>query len=350
MMSRLAALVAVLVLVVLVAIGWEFYRPYRGYSGSQTLVIEPGLRAPAVAGLLVEHGVLAYRWPFLFLYSVGRRRHTLKAGEYLFDQPLTPLDVYRKLARGEVHLLSVAIPEGSDRFDIARILNQQLGMNAEEFLRVTEQAGLLGDLDPKAPALEGYLFPDTYRFPRGVSPAHAAATMLERFRQVLDTKLAEELRQSPRRLHDTMILASLIEKETSDPAERPLISGVFVRRLEKGRALECDPTVMYAARLNHRLLDPAAAPITQSDLKFDSPYNTYRHAGLPPGPICNPGEASILAALKPAGGDYFYFVSNNHGGHVFARTLAEHQHNVARYRREVAVFRRGTPAVKRRTE
>jgi UPF0755 protein len=133
-----------------------------------------------------------------------------------------------------------------------------------------------------------------------------------------------------------MTLASLIEKETPEASERPLIAGVFERRLEKGMPLQSDPTVVYAARLDHR----PVGPIAQSDLEFDSPYNTYRHAGLPPGPIANPGQASIWAALQPADGDALYFVANNHGGHVFARTLAEHQHNVSRYRREVAALRR----------
>ena len=125
--------------------------------------------------------------------------------------------------------------------------------------------------------------------------------------------------------------------------ERPIIAGVFARRIDKGWPLDCDPTVVYALRLEHRQLERPAAPITQSDLKFDSPYNTYRHAGLPPGPICNPGEASIRAALHPVAGKFLYFVSNNHGGHFFARTLAEHQHNVARYRRDVAALRAPAP-------
>ncbi len=351
MTRRLAALAAALALVVGLAVIWrELHRPYRGYSGNRIVVIEPGMRAPAVAKLLVEGEILAHRWPFLILHGLERVRHTLKAGEYLFDRPLAPTDVYRKLVRGDVCLHPVAIPEGSDRFDIARILNQQLGITPEDFLRLTEQTGPTRDLDPRAPTLEGYLFPDTYRFPRGVSPATVMIAMLVRFRRVLDTKLRDELRQSPRRLHDIMTLASLIEKETPDPAERPLIAGVFARRLEKGWALQCDPTVMYAARLNHRLIGTGGEPITHNDLNSDSPYNTYRHTGLPPGPICNPGEASIRAAVKPAGGDFFYFVSNNHGGHVFARTLAEHLRNVARYRREVAALRRGTPEVKRHEE
>ena len=332
-------LLLVLIVAVLVALGWaarELYRPYRGYSGALILVLEPGTRSTQAASLLVERGVLASRWPFLLRYWLGRPRHSLKAGEYLFDRPLRPLDVYRKLVAGDVYLHAVVIPEGSDRFDMARILQQQMGVNPEEFLHASEQASAIHDLAPQASTLEGYLFPDTYRFPRSVTAAGAVAAMLARFRHVLDSRFPPEVRSQPGKLHALITLASLVEKETPAPEERPLVAGVFARRLEKGMPLQCDPTVVYAARLNHR----SPGPLTQSDLRFDSPYNTYRYAGLPPGPIASPGEASIRAALNPAAGEFLYFVSNHHGGHLFSRTLAEHQQNVARYRREVAATRR----------
>lgn len=336
MTKRLAVLLAVLALV---ALGWtwrELYRAYRGYSGHLILVLGPGTHASQATTMLVERGVLARRWPFLLRYWLGRPRHTLKAGEYLFDRPLRPIDVYRKLIQGDVYLHAVVIPEGSDRFDMARIFHQQLGLEPEVFLRVTEQTSAIRDLDPQAATLEGYLFPDTYRFPRGVSSAAVVATMLARFRQVLDSKFPADLHSSSAQLHDVITLASLVEKETPTPSERPVIAGVFTRRLEKRWPLQCDPTVVYAAHLNHRPM----GLITQPDLEFDSPYNTYRYAGLPPGPIASPGEASIRAALAPELGDFLYFVSNNRGGHIFSRTLAEHQRNVARYRREVAALHR----------
>ncbi len=342
-MRRLLALTAGLVLLGLVAVFWrELYRAYRGYSAGTLVVIDPGTRAPEVAKLLADRGVLAYRWPFLFRYWLGRPRHALKAGEYLFDRPLRPVDVYRKLLQGEVYLHAVVIPEGSDRFDIARILRQQLGVNSQEFIAVTEISSPIRDLDPGAPTLEGYLFPDTYLFARGVSSAMVVAAMLARFRQVLESRFREEASRfagSPQALHDAITLASLVEKETPEPAERAVIAGVFARRLKKGLPLQCDPTVVYAARLNHRSI----GPIKQGDLDFNSPYNTYRHVGLPPGPISNPGEASIRAAFESVPGDFLYFVSNNHGGHFFARTLAEHQRNVARYRRQLAQLHREAP-------
>ncbi len=313
--------------------------PYRGYAGNLLLVIEPGSRASQVADLLVARGVLRHRLPFLVRYWATRPRRTLRAGEYLFDRPLRPIDVCRRLVQGDVYLHPVVIPEGADRFDIARILNLRLGIDPVQFFRVTQQAVAIRDLDPRAPSLEGYLFPDTYRFPRGVSAATVAITMLARFRHILATRFANQPPSSPAGWHEVMTLASLIEKETPEASERSLIAGVFERRLERGMPLQSDPTVVYAARLDYR----PVGPITQSDLEFDSPYNTYRHSGLPPGPIANPGLASIRAALRPADGDALYFVANNHGGHVFARTLAEHQHNVSRYRREVAALRRNEP-------
>jgi UPF0755 protein len=331
---------------------FDLFSPYRGYSGNLLLVIEPGSRPSQVADLLVARGVLRHRLPFLARYWVGRPRHALRAGEYLFDRPLPPIDVWRKLVQGDVYLHPVVIPEGSDRFDIARILNLRLGIDPVQFFRVTEHVVAIRDFDPQAPSLEGYLFPDTYRFPRGVSAATVVLTMLARSRHILATRFANQLPSStpdsPPQLgksargggktawHEVMTLASLIEKETPEASERPLIAGVFKRRLERGMPLQSDPTVVYAARLDGR----PVGPISQSDLAFDSPYNTYRHAGLPPGPVANPGQASIWAALHPAYGDALYFVANNHGGHVFARTLAEHQRNVARYRREAAALRR----------
>ncbi len=307
---------------------WDLYQPYRGYGDPEFVEVTPGTGAPAIVDLLVSRGVLAHRWPFLARYWVMRSHHRLKAGEYYFDRPLRPIDVYRKLILGDVFLYSVVVPEGSDRFDIARILSDRMAIDSGDFLRRTGNTSLIHDLDPAAPTLEGYLFPDTYRFPRRVSPDTIISTMVARFRHVMKAKLPEEFASSPGTLHAAVTLASLVEKETPDPAERPVVAGVFARRLQLNIPLQCDPTVVYAARVAHRPIDVIHA----SDLKFDSPFNTYIHAGLPPGPISNPGERSLSAAFHPADGDELYFVSNNHGGHLFSKTLAEHERNVATYR------------------
>jgi UPF0755 protein len=338
-MKKIVALAVLAVIAGLGVLGADLLRPYRGYTGQIIIDIPSGTQAPEVASRLVEKGILAHRWPFLLIYGADRWRHHLKAGEYLFDRPMRPLDVYRKLIRGEVYFRTVVVPEGSNRFDIARILQKKLGVDPADFLRVSQETSPIRDLDPQAPSLDGYLFPDTYRFEYHPTAAHIAMTMLARFREVLRQDFSADLSQSSENLHHVITLASLIEKETPNADERPIIAQVFELRLQKGMLLQCDPTVAYAAEMAH--LPPA--PITESDLNLKSPYNTYVHSGLPPGPICNPGKASILAALHPASTRYLYFVSNNHGGHRFAGTLAEHQRNVARYRKQAAALRHHAP-------
>ena len=313
-------------------------RPYRRYSGSAIVKIPAGSGARSAAGILTARGVLKSKLPFLALYALGRpRRRTLKAGEYLFDRPLSPREVYWKIVRGDVYYHLVVIPEGSDRFDMARIFQEKLAIDPRAFIQATADPTAVRDLDPQASSLEGYLFPDSYRFPASTTIESAVDTMLARFRQVAESHITPQL--NGHSLHDVITLASLVEKETPDPAERPQIAGVFTRRLERGMLLDCDPTVVYASRLNREPGELPAlgpAPITASELNSASPYNTYHRAGMPPGPICSPGAASIEGALHPAPGDSLYFVSNLHGGHVFATTLEEHNRNVARYRHQAA--------------
>jgi peptidoglycan lytic transglycosylase G len=333
-------LFGLLPLLALAGTGWvtyNLYQPYRGSSSKVYLTIPPHTHSLEVATLLVQHGVLQYRVPFLLRHLLGKASgHNLEAGEYLFDRPLRPVDVYRKLVLGEVYLHTVVIPEGSDRFDMARIFQAQVGMDPQAFLQATANPTPICDLDPSAPTLEGYLFPDTYRFPRNPSVASVVATLLARFRHVINNNFQGQMQRDPQKLHATITLASLVEKETPDPAERPVIAGVFNRRLAINMPLQCDPTVLYAAKLREGFRSETMGPITQSELQEDSPYNTYRNPGIPPGPICSPGLASIRAALDPAPGKSLYFVSNLHGGHIFANSLAEHQRNVARYRQQIA--------------
>jgi len=216
MLKRLPALIAILVLAGLFWTWREWRRPYRGYSGNLILVIEPGTRAPEVAQLLVARGVLKQRWPFLLRYWLGRRRHRLKAGEYLFDRPLGPRGVYWKLVQGDVYLHAVVIPEGSDRFDIARILHQQMGISPADFCGRPSRHSLSGTSRRRRRTLEGYLFPDTYRFPRTVSASTVVATMLARFRRVYEAKFRRDI-QAPLGLHDVMTIASLVERKRPCP-------------------------------------------------------------------------------------------------------------------------------------
>lgn len=345
-MKKLILVLGIIVIIAGLGVAsMEVLRPYRGYTGTLIVDISPGMPARKVASRLVAKGVLAQRWPFLLLYGLGRWREQLKAGVYLFDRSMRPLDVYRKLAHGQVYIRSVVIPEGSNCFDIAKILHARLGVSRAAFLKVTHDTSLVHNLDPKAPSLEGYLFPDTYQFEYHPAAIRVAKTMVDQFQEVINRQLRQAIRQRGMTLHEVITLASLIEKETPEASERPIIAQVFELRLKRGMLLQCDPTVIYAAELNHLPADP----ITESDLKLQSPYNTYVHGGLPPGPICNPGEASIRAVLHPASTHYLYFVSNMRGGHWFATTLAEQERNVARYRKQEAALKRhaqqiaGTP-------
>jgi len=307
--------------------------PYQGFSGQAIVLVEQGMSRKAIATRLTRERVLRYRWPFL-LYCYLRPRQTLKAGEYRFDQPVSPRAVFAKLARGEIHLYALTIPEGYSIFEIAEAVERLQLAPAKAFLEAVRDPSLVADLAPRAESLEGYLFPDTYHFARPSSPGEMARQMVARFRQVWGT-LDLERATAPqlyrvRLLPDQIVaLASLVEKETNRPEERGLIAAVFYNRLRRRLPLQCDPTVIYAARLAGRY----DGFIHVSDLQRDSPYNTYLRRGLPPGPIANPGRASLDAVLNPPKSDFLYFVSNTEGGHFFARTSAEHARNVVRYRR-----------------
>jgi len=285
----------------------------------------PGTSVRQMGALLEEHGIIRSRYAFQVVRLA--ERGTLKAGEYRFDHPATVLEVYDRLRRGDVFTRSVTIPEGANMFDVAeRLEAAQLGPK-ELFLQAANRdVQLVADLDPDAPTLEGYLFPDTYHLPRKATPDQIAAAMVKRFRA------AAASMGLTRNFHQVVTLASIVEKETPLESERPLVASVMVNRLEKRMPLMTDPSVIYAQLREGRY----RGTIYQSDLAYDSPYNTYRHAGLPPGPIANPGVASLKAAMSPAATNYLYFVaaSGDPSGHSrFAATLEEHTQNVQAYRK-----------------
>lgn len=297
-----------------------------GPQSEQRLQLKTGSTARRIASDLQHAGIIRSRFAFL-LWHYLRGNKTLKAGEYAFERPARLVEVYDRIARGDVYFHTVVVPEGYNIFDIASVIDAAGLVRSDDFLKVAmKETALVRDLDPRAPSLEGYLFPDTYHFTRTQSAHDIAAAMVHRFRQEAhEVGLTQDV-------HARVVMASLVEKETAVAEERPLVAGVFYNRLEKKMALATDPAVVYAALLNHRY----RGTIYQSDLKFDSPYNTYVNSGLPPGPICNPGRQALLAAMHPAATDYLYFVSNNQGHHRFARTGSEHAANVAAYRRAVA--------------
>lgn len=298
-----------------------------GPSSQVFVEIPPGTPTTRIAALLEQSGIIRSRFAFDALHKF--EGGTLKAGEYRFDHPAKLDEVYKRLVRGDVYTISVTIPEGSNLFDIAQRL-QDAGLGPESAFLAAARANvsLVADLDPQAPSLEGYLFPDTYRFSRHATPAEIQKIMVSRFRQVTQ-KIG--LRGG---YHRVVTLASLVERETPIPAERPLVASVFVNRLAKNMPLMTDPSVIYAAMLK----GDYQGTIYESDLQSDSLYNTYKHSGLPPGPICSPGVASLKAAMHPAQTDYLYFVAASadpSGRSRFSATLAQHAQDVAAYRRSL---------------
>jgi len=263
------------------------------------------------------------------MFQIGRYLSpsaTLQAGEYKFDKPESAMQVLRKIARGDTFYYEMIIPEGSNIFDIAEIIRGLKIFPPERFVSVARSPKLIQDLDPQAPSLEGYLFPDTYRVNRQTNPEALCRTMTHRFREMwrkLETRAD---------VHQTVTLASMVEREAHIPPDRPLIASVFRNRLSMGIKLDCDPTTAYAALLEGRF----QGTIHRSDLDSDNPFNTYKHSGLPPGPIANPGVGSIKAALNPANTDYLFFVAkgDGSGGHTFSSSLAGHTAAVADYHRK----------------
>jgi UPF0755 protein len=257
----------------------------------------------------------------------------LEAGEYYFDRVETQRQVFDAIASGRVFVIPLVIPEGYNMFDIADLAQQEGLVTREEFLAAAADPAPILDLTPAAPNLEGFLFPATYEFPRHITAAEMVQAMVKKFRdEWAALPQPESLARpgaAPASIEGVVTLASLVERETPLDAERPLIAGVFTNRLALHMPLECDPTVAYALALAGR----STGPLDDADLHFKSPYNTYQNVGLPPGPIANPGEASLSAALDPPPTDYLYFVANTQGGHFFSKTLAEHNRNVARYRK-----------------
>jgi UPF0755 protein len=332
-----AAAVLLLAAVAVIAGGvlWfvaEWQRSYQGFARDGVFVeVARGMSNSAIAQRLAENGVVKNRVAFDALCR-WKSPARLQAGEYFFDRPVTPMEVFRKLAAGRVFVHVVIVPEGKTMNEIAELMEREGLTSRREFLAAASDASPVRDLAPKARNLEGFLFPATYQFPRRVAPEQVVEVMVKRFREVWGKIQKDSGAANGRSVAAVVTLASLVEKETRVAEERPLVASVFHNRLKRGMALQCDPTVIYALELANKY----DGLLSSHDLRFKSPYNTYRNAGLPPGPIANPGEASLRAAWHPAEANYLYFVSNAQGGHVFSRTLAEHNGNVARYRRMLA--------------
>lgn len=328
-MRKLLTLVLLAVLATGGWLAWALLMPVTP-AGQKFVMLRAGYSTRRIAAELEAAGVIRSRLGFILWHRVHHKQ-SLKAGEYLFDKTARPLDIYNRLVRGDIYVHTVVIPEGFTVFDIAQAV-QDAGLgSAQDFLAVAKSnTELISDLAPEAKSLEGYLFPNTYEFTRTQTMRDIAAAMVKQFRQV-----AQQIGLTPGgqggEVQKTVTMASIVEKETAVPEERPVVASVYYNRLERNMALQADPSVIYAELLNGNY----AGALHHSDMSFQSAYNTYTHPGLPPGPIGNPGRSSLEAALHPAQTDYFYFVSDGNGRHRFSRSLEEHNQNVARLRQAV---------------
>ncbi len=310
----------------------------------------PGYSTRRIAAELKSAGVIRSEEAFILWHYIHHGR-SLKAGEYLFDKPANIIDIQKRLRRGDVYFHTVVVPEGFTMFDIAP---RRRGRRPRPRRRLPESGGVRHRADRRhrpgsQSSLEGYLFPETYEFSRMMTMQEMAAAMVKQFRQVApqigsDPNAAISLRQAARRRADsyrraaeeapndverTVIMASIVEKETAVAEERPLVASVYYNRLNKNIALDADPSIIYA----ELLAGTYQGALHHADMQFSSPYNTYRQPGLPPGPIGNPGRSALEAAMHPAQSDYYYFVADAQGHHRFARTMEEHNKNVAAYRK-----------------
>jgi UPF0755 protein len=325
--------VAVVAAVLAAASLWlfrEMENPYFGAPEEEVFVeITPHSNTNRIADLLVRKGVLHHRLPFVLYVRLKDMGRHIQAGEYRFAEAATPEQVARRLVRGDISFRSVTIPEGLTAQETVTLLAKsgvgELDALQQQLLRVD----WIRDLDPHARNLEGYLFPETYRFNRKTDSETAMKAMVSEFRRRIAKITAIYPPPPGWTVPRIVILASMIEKEAKRVEEGPLVASVLINRLEKGMPLACDATIIYAMKL----AGTYEGKLGRADLAMESPYNSYRHLNLPPGPIANPGENSLRAALNPAHSEYFYYVSRNDGTHQFSKDFEAHQNAVNRFQR-----------------
>ena len=327
--GTLRALITLFLVAVLAAGGWVAFQVYAPVlpPANTSLLLHSGYSTRRIAAELKKAGVIRSELAFRLWHSTHRKL-SLKAGEYLFEREATLPQVYERIAHGDIYFHEVTIPEGYTMFDIAKAMEDAGLGPAADFVRVAEtQTQLISDLAPDAKSLEGYLFPNTYQFTRTESLEEMVGVMVHQFRQV-----AQQIGLNsdvPR----IVTMASIVEKETAAPEERPRVASVYCNRLARKMALDADPSVIYAELLTGTY----SGKLHHDDMAVNSPYNTYRFPGLPPGPIGNPGKSALEAALHPDSTKFLYFVSDGNGHHRFSRSLEEHNRNVAAYRRALGM-------------
>ena len=322
--------IAIFAIVLGVGGGWFFWRaltdPFKGYPGPKKDVeVRKGQHTATVLRHLEEQGILRDHYIPLIYIKIARHRDSIKAGVYEFTRPMSAAEVIDKLIRGDVLLRSVTVREGLDRFTVGHIFAAEGFGKQAEWDKLTADPELIRDLAPDAPSLEGYLFPDTYKFVPGTPAAAIVAEMVQNFRHHFGPELAYIT--TGLNAHQTVTLASIVETEAHLPQERPLVASVYLNRVHRNMLLGADPTVIYALKL----AGTWDGNIHKADLQINSPFNTYRVRGLPPGPIANPGLASLRAAAAPAKSEYLYFVARHDGSHAFSTNVEEHNRNVQIY-------------------
>jgi UPF0755 protein len=333
MMRKLLAFALIAILATAGWLAWALWIPVS--PGQKFVLLRPGYSSRHIARELQSAGVIRNARAFM-LWHYFHRLPSLKAGEYLFEHDANAIEIHNRLARGDIYIHTVVIPEGFNMFDIAAAIeNAGLGP-ATDFLRIAAtETAIITDLNPHAASLEGYLFPNTYEFTRTQRMHDMASEMIKQFRQVageIGLTQSDATQGGSTNVQRIVTLASIIEKETAVPEERPEVASVYTNRLDRRIPLQADPSVIYAELLKGTY----GGVLHHDDMQFDSAYNTYRYAGLPPGPIANPGKSSLTAAMHPAETKFYYFVSDGNGHHRFAGTLEEHNRNVAALRRAVA--------------
>jgi peptidoglycan lytic transglycosylase G len=312
----------------------RIHAPYKGFAGDEIFVdISAGLNPTAIGRELIAAGVVRDAATFRGALWLSGRARALQAGEYRFDRAMTPLEVIDRLARGDVYRRLVTFREGLTIPEMAVVYEQAGFGSGASFRQAAAEAGLIRDLDPQAQDLEGYLFPETYALPRETPAGGLVTQMVASFKKNFTPEMLAAVKAQGLSAREAVTLASLVEKETAVADERPIVAAVYLNRKRLGMPMQADPTVIYALQRAGRY----DGNIRREDLQFDSPYNTYRYPGLPPGPIAAPGRASLEAVTKPAQVSYLYFVSKNDGSHVFAETLDEHNRNVRQW--QVEFFR-----------
>jgi UPF0755 protein len=312
--------------------GWFLLIPPSGIPATKTAYIKKGMHLKQISGLLEDEGIVRNRHFFILLATVLGKKAKIKAGEYEFPSRLAPLEVLDALVKGQVKRHLITIPEGYTLAQIAQLLDDQKIVEKDEFLQKTSSPVLITSLDFSSllvgpgVTLEGYLFPETYHLYKEMDPEEVIKTMVHQFRKVFGPGFSQKASLLGMSEREAVILASIIEKETALPEEKPLVSAVFHNRLSRKMPLQSDPTVIYGIKnFNGNL--------TREDLLRPTPYNTYLRAGLTPTPICSPGKDSLLAALNPAPVPYLYFVSKNDGTHYFSSEIEDHNRAVWKYQK-----------------